>query len=470
MLDMITDFWKPSKKAQSEEAIRPQDVRVGSSVGFGFVPQASLSGQRLTVSAINTYQFDESKLTSFSLTQEAANGPINIASMIFAESDGEDYLALSRRILPDERDKLFDKEHLQSVMEKPEVSRLPLREVMAEFKGWTVTSYKREIQGMKGKFFRGDFRKSNLPQNEGQQFDYMLLVSDSNEHAIEIEKFADGRMEIYATVYRRMSDIGEIEYVPGEVKAQAVNENTPVISNASAPAAVSAPMVTAPALQSTDETPKPTRIKWPELTPRDSEEKTEERESVSVFTPAIKPPVQEEPKPVRAEAPAPAAPAPKPVIQQQATPPAPKETAMPVIETNVTNVNGVKPEMNTPSDTKSNNVYVHPNAPESRQEIRAVAPRQVNLEGDNIECDLRVANKIIDEAIRNEMRLTDVVRRIVELPVAYPESVQIPMSLTDEDYALLAIRYGIASSDRNAIKRRIIEDLNDFSGGKKKAA
>ena len=81
-----------------------------------------------------------------------------------------------------------------------------------------------------------------------------------------------------------------------------------------------------------------------------------------------------------------------------------------------------------------------------------------------IECDLKVANKIIDEAIRNEMRLSDVVRRIIELPVAYPESVQIPMTLSDEDYALLAIRYGISSTDRNAIKSRIIEDLNNFSG------
>ena len=89
---------------------------------------------------------------------------------------------------------------------------------------------------------------------------------------------------------------------------------------------------------------------------------------------------------------------------------------------------------------------------------------------ESIDCDLHVANKIIDEAIRNEMRLTDIVRRIIELPVAYPESVQIPITLTDEDYALLAIRYGISSSDRNAIKRRILEDLNDFSGDARKTA
>ena len=90
------------------------------------------------------------------------------------------------------------------------------------------------------------------------------------------------------------------------------------------------------------------------------------------------------------------------------------------------------------------------------------------MDNESIECELRVANQIIDEAIRNEMRLSDVVRRIIELPVAHQEAVQIPINLADEDYSLLAIRYGIPSSDRNAIKLRIIQDLGDFSGSKKK--
>ena len=117
-------------------------------------------------------------------------------------------------------------------------------------------------------------------------------------------------------------------------------------------------------------------------------------------------------------------------------------------------------------------LYVQPSAQNNatQQEIKAVSKPSNGFDSDAIECDLRVANKIIDEAIRNEMRLTDVVRRIIELPVANPESVHIPLTLTDEDYALLAIRYGISSSDRGAIKRRIIDDLGDFSGEKKKAA
>lgn len=90
-----------------------------------------------------------------------------------------------------------------------------------------------------------------------------------------------------------------------------------------------------------------------------------------------------------------------------------------------------------------------------------------NLVNESIDCELHVANKIIDEAIRNEMRINDVVRRVIGLPVSQQESVQIPVTLTDQDYSLLAIRYGISSGDHEAIKKRIIEDLGDFSGASK---
>lgn len=104
----------------------------------------------------------------------------------------------------------------------------------------------------------------------------------------------------------------------------------------------------------------------------------------------------------------------------------------------------------------------------SKAEPRALATsRPAEMENDAIECDLRVANKIIEEAIRNEMRLSDIVRRIIALPVAYPESVQIPVTLSDNDFQLLAIRYGLSASDRQAIKAKIIDEINDFSGNRK---
>jgi hypothetical protein len=95
---------------------------------------------------------------------------------------------------------------------------------------------------------------------------------------------------------------------------------------------------------------------------------------------------------------------------------------------------------------------------------RAISGSHAEVENDVVECELRAANRVIEEAIRNEMRMSDVVRRIIALPVAQQEQVEIPVMLTDSDYHLLAIRYGIPAADRSAIKAKIVEEINDFSG------
>jgi hypothetical protein len=417
MLEAITDFWKPNKKGSQEEKLDPRQLQVESTIGFGFVPQAILSGRRLAVSAINTYQFGEESLTSFILTQDKDPG----VSMIVAESEGEHYLALSRRIPANDRAKLFVAADFDVVLSASDSTKLTCKDNIADYKGWTVGSYRREINGMKGRIFKGDFRTAPLPSaKDAQEFEYTLLVSESNEHAIEVEKYSDGRVEAYATVYRRMNDVGEITHPAREAVKE---KELPRLDNIKiAPEPAKAPVVTQPI-------------------------KTEPLE-LKEFTLPL--PVPEEPKPL-------------PKTEQKA---APAEQKPPVTTTVTQPVNnGATKTMSTNMESNMKpKLYVQPNGEK--------AANGGGFDSDALECELRVANKIIDEAIRNEMRLTDIVRRIIELPVANQESVQIPVTLTDEDYALLAIRYGISSSDRNAIKRRIVEDLNDFSGDamNKKAA
>src|SRR6185312_1772093 len=134
MLEALTDFWKPAKKNQADEKLQPSQLQVGSVIGFGFVPQAILSGRRLQVSAINTYQFGEEALTSFVLTQDQDPG----VSTIVAESEGEQYLALSRRIPSGDRTKLFNAADFDEVLTKPDVTRLPCKDNVADYKGWAV--------------------------------------------------------------------------------------------------------------------------------------------------------------------------------------------------------------------------------------------------------------------------------------------------------------------------------------------
>lgn len=426
MLDALSDFWKPMKKPQQEK-LRTELFQIGSAIVFGFVPQASLSGMRLQVSAINTYQFGGEALTSFVLSHERAPG----ISMIVAESDGEQYLAISRRVSIGERMKMFDAQELENVIEKPSAASLSCKE-NPEFKGWTVSAYRREIHAMKGVLHTGDFRKASLPTAGGQEFKYTLLASENNEHAVEIEKYPDGRVEIYVTVYRRTSDIGEISHPmrPDLKLASAKPEEKPVVAPAE-----SKPL---PSLQASADTPppvvKPAPIRLQEFSPPPPAEKPEPPAKESAQTPPAAAPVTVQPS-----------------LQKEQEKPS-MSTAHATLEpsqlsTLAVNGGGAK-------------------FPAAADLAKAAPKPSVGMDSEAVECDLKVANKIIDEAIKNEMRLSDVVRRIIELPVAYQEAVQIPVTLSDDDFSLLAIRYGIPASDRNAIKRRIIEDLNSFSGKK----
>lgn len=437
MLDALSDFWKPQKKSQ--EKLASDQLQVGSAIVFGFVPQASLSGRRLQINAINTYQFGAEALTSFALTQDRGPG----ISMIVAESEGEQYLAISRRITVSDRIKMFESADIENVTEKAEATQLACKE-NSDFKGWTVANYRREIQSMKGLLFAGDFRKMPLPSlNVAQEFKYTLLASENNEHAIEIEKYPDGRIEMYATVYRRTSDIGEVSHpMRPDLKLAAANESM------------------APVVEKKIPEPKMPEVKIPEQKPE---------EKPNFFVPPMKV------SPVKlTEFPAPAtvpAPAPKPV--QAAAPaanPKPLEEKKPMYTEPAAAAPQQAPRANggQPAPKFSSVVVTPASDVHHKQEVKTVSKMMNGLDNDAVECDLRVANKIIDEAIRNEMRLSDVVRRIIELPVANQEAVQIPVTLSDEDYSLLAIRYGMSANDKNAIKSRIVEDLNSFSG--KKAA
>ncbi len=484
MLEAITDFWKPVKKTSTDK-LQPDQLQIGSAIGFGFVPQASLSGRRFEVTAINIYQFGDETLTSFVISQDKDPG----MSMIVSGSEAEQYLHISRRIPINDRMKLFDSRDLENVMNKPDVTRLPCKDNIADYKGWVVASYKREIQGLKGRIFKGDYRKKPLPKENAQAFDYTLLLSESNEHAIEIEKYADGRIEVYATIYRRMNDVGEIthpatapaEPTRNEIKLSAPQTAAPAQPMLSPPAAVSEPKQPEPKLAIEVKAVEPAKQEEPKpaIEVKAVEPAKQEEPKPAIEVKAVEPAKQEEarPAPIRLQELSPSAPSitsikppaaepAKPEPARSLAPSTPQQESKPAMQHQDHTANGSAKDM-SPAEANKSKLFVQPTAPESymKQEVKTVSNRPVtNFDSDAIECDLRVANKIIDEAIRNEMRLTDIVRRIIELPVAYPESVQIPILLTDEDYALLAIRYGLAPSDRNAIKARIIEDLNDFSG------
>ncbi len=86
------------------------------------------------------------------------------------------------------------------------------------------------------------------------------------------------------------------------------------------------------------------------------------------------------------------------------------------------------------------------------------------FDGQTLSCDMKIAAKILDEAVRNDMRLSDVVKRVLGLEIATSERISFELPLSDEDYAKLAARYSLHPNNKKAIVERIIDDLADFTG------
>ncbi|MDR2450903.1 MAG: hypothetical protein LBE85_03845 [Candidatus Accumulibacter sp.] len=73
------------------------------------------------------------------------------------------------------------------------------------------------------------------------------------------------------------------------------------------------------------------------------------------------------------------------------------------------------------------------------------------------------------EAVRRaacdrNLSASDQIRRILGLPVSRrPKRPRLTVTLTPEDYAALAARYGLDAQDRLAIKERVTQELIEFA-------
>jgi hypothetical protein len=82
-----------------------------------------------------------------------------------------------------------------------------------------------------------------------------------------------------------------------------------------------------------------------------------------------------------------------------------------------------------------------------------------------------VENEIIATVKREACHMgyapSDMIRHIVGLEVAVkPVRPRLTMSLKDEDYHVLAEKYGLQPSERLAIKARMIEEIKKYASGK----
>ncbi|TDM08851.1 MAG: hypothetical protein C4K60_05625 [Ideonella sp. MAG2] len=75
-----------------------------------------------------------------------------------------------------------------------------------------------------------------------------------------------------------------------------------------------------------------------------------------------------------------------------------------------------------------------------------------------------VMNAVRTAAFHNNLSTSDQIRQVLQLSTAQrPKRPRLTVSLTAQDYDILAARYGIAPEDRLAIKERVTQELIHFA-------
>jgi hypothetical protein len=81
-----------------------------------------------------------------------------------------------------------------------------------------------------------------------------------------------------------------------------------------------------------------------------------------------------------------------------------------------------------------------------------------------IQCNLRMASKLIEEALRNDIRVSDVIRKALGLRVAEMDFIAFDLRLNPADYQILADRFEVDLEDKTKIHQFILEELSHFTG------
>ncbi|MBY0354537.1 MAG: hypothetical protein K2Q12_02265 [Rickettsiales bacterium] len=353
--------WMPARRVLQRDAEWWNKLRNDCFVRFGFMPQKELSGKRLEIGDHTLYQFGSGRFIAHQLLDESKP----VAQMIVANAPQQQvYLAISRRL--DERDisNLFADDEFDALPDLSRFSKLYIREHTPGVKDWVTMQYHRRIEGVRG--------QKTSSSGGTRTFRYFLFVSESNDKALEIEWFDDGTYEAYATLYRPLSDIVQVQH-----ERRATPRGTPENEARSEPRLGSDAAVAGAEI-----------IELPAVTKEVAEAGSSSTVSLS-------------------------------------------STNLTIVETG---------------------------------QVEALHLPHLSAADQSLTCDIRVASKIIDEAIRNDMQLGDIVRRVLGLPVTISETVNFHVPLTDSDYKNLAKRYGVPESDRERIRECIVEDLIDFTG------
>lgn len=497
------------------------EIQAGYILQFGAMKQSLLNRKRYVAQEVWTYNIDLQKLYAFVLN----TSPDNLLYLIAGDENGQEYLTISSQVSQEMLEEFSGIKNFVDWLKTE--STQPLRlygKPGGRHKNWLATSYVRVMHNVTGYVYPADYRGRLLSGDaaSGKEFQYFLLVSQDQRHALDCELYPDGRLRVFATLYRPASDIRQIIPAPAlENIRRTEPRRFPGIPDDSAhangstngsarPAAVrplAAPAVSGSfraalgnaVSQQTDslQTEKRTDAAAETAKPEAPKEAASGEATAATIS-AANDHSQDEPREKLADSassPALEAKTAQATIEAAQEPEPDSETINLATVDKVTQTAvsspakvaeksprdsvemGEKPvEARTSAAQKGSNTSAPSEhseaaktdslATESASEHDPVEAPSSATAGNPMELDfeLKLAATLIEEASRNHLTLEKVIRKVLGLELSVSEHVHFRLQLSDEDYAQLAKRYTIPATETGKIREEITRELVNFAG------
>lgn len=355
-----------------------------------------LAGKRATITQVRTYRFNSDIQISYALDVAGDQR----FSLTVAEDEQGFYLAISRELSETEQDLWFGRDALSFFTEASTAKTIRCKIDMAREADWAAARYSKTVDWVEGSVLLGRMSTASLGR-QVKQFHYNLLVAESGDRALEIEhEDATGENRIMVTVYRPVEDIGGIAEPLPHVPVPEV-----IAKPAASFAAANVAKEEEPLLLSNEEPP--------------------------LFG-------QHE-----------AAPAPRPDFRRM-NGPAPQ--AIHVSREEIRPQPAMEAIMAAEMPPLPSFLTTRENGYLSLDEV-------FPPETDRVRCDLRSAKAMIDMALTRGVRVRDILREMIGLDSMMSDEVMFDLPLSDDDFRKLGQRYRLRPDNRDEIRRRLQEEL-----------
>lgn len=417
-------------------------IREGDILTFDQVDIGILSYVSCVVGLPLIHHFQGQQFTAYPLL---STDRTLLCHMIIAGSEqGRPYLALSRTIPEAKRHELCTEDDYKRLRQWKLPQHLYIREQACAMQDWLYMHYEAKITQLKG--------TTVTPQQEVRSYDYALYTSLREHKALELERYATGEIVIHATVFRPASDIIRIERGAavskarkGEKDVMAARQETPEAQHTGG--AQSQPGSPAPADR--EDAPGPSSAPEEDVAVQRAGEGRAFAETSIASLAGL-----HQPSPASSQASA---------KQPQST----AEAAQTQTPGKDNGASKAHPAQDQTGDSAK--IYQLPQAMKvqgSRNGDGQMAglSQSREIEGHRIRCNLRMASKLVDEAMRNDMRVSDVIRKALGLNVAETDQIAFDVKLSNRDYKILAERFDLDARQKDQIHELIMEELSHFTG------